>query len=113
MKPAEEKSIEDILTAGEAIFRYNSEVDLENYISNEVLQGFTERKLLIIGEAAMRIRDSESPLYAQIDEFRLIIGLRNRVVHGYDAVDHRIIWDAVQNHLPTFLSQIRSYQDAG
>ena len=29
-----------------------------------------------------------------------IIGMRNRIIHGYDTVDDDIVWDAIENHIP-------------
>lgn len=31
-----------------------------------------------------------------LPEVRQIIGMRNRIIHGYDSVDHMIVWDVVQ-----------------
>jgi len=33
-----------------------------------------------------------------------VIGMRNRIIHGYDAVDDSIIWDAVQRHVPRLIA---------
>ena len=54
----------------------------------------------IIGEALSRAAGLEPALVDRIPELRQIVGLRNRVIHGYDAVDDEIVWDIVQNKLP-------------
>ncbi len=37
---------------------------------------------------------------------RRIIGMRNRIIHGYDAVDDQIVWDTVQHKIPPLLEQL-------
>jgi uncharacterized protein with HEPN domain len=34
------------------------------------------------------------------------------VIHGYDTVDDEIIWDIVQNNVPTLSGQFRELLDA-
>lgn len=59
-----------------------------------------ERRLGIIGEALNRAADFDPELWEQVPEFHRIVGLRNRVIHGYSLVDNEVIWDVVQNKLP-------------
>jgi uncharacterized protein with HEPN domain len=40
-----------------------------------------------------------SEVEKQIPEIHRIIGLRNILAHGYDAIDYRILWSAVVDHL--------------
>jgi len=44
----------------------------------------------------------------KIADIQRIIAQRNRIVHGYDAVDDLLVWDAVENHLPTLLTESRA-----
>jgi uncharacterized protein with HEPN domain len=48
----------------------------------------------------------EPALVDQIPELRQIVGLRNRVIHGYDAVDDEIVWDIVRNKLPRLQARV-------
>jgi len=48
----------------------------------------------------------EPALVDQIPELRQIVGLRNRVIHSYDAVDDEIVWDIVQNKLPRLQDRV-------
>ena len=43
---------------------------------------------------------------AKISDIQRIIAQRNRIVHGYDAVDDLLVWDAIENHLPTLLTEV-------
>ena len=37
-----------------------------------------------------------------------IIGMRNRLIHGYDEVDFNFLWSVVQNDLPTLIAQLEN-----
>ena len=63
------------------------------------------RLLEIVGEAASRIpREDRSP-YLDIP-WSEIIGLRNRLIHGYDAVDLDILWQIVKEDLPPLIDKL-------
>ena len=40
-------------------------------------------------------------------EVALAIGLRNRIIHGYDRLEHGVILDTVQRDLPTLCKSLR------
>jgi uncharacterized protein with HEPN domain len=52
------------------------------------------RLLEIIGEAAGRISKADRDRYSNIP-WAEIVGLRNRLIHGYDEVDLDILWEFV------------------
>ena len=60
----------------------------------------------IVGEAASRIPDSVQREHPEIP-WRDITGTRNRLVHGYDAVDHDILWTIVTEDFPPLSRQIK------
>lgn len=80
--------------------------DTGGLFADEVLRGLVERKLLVIGEGLARLRDVDPAAAAKISDIQHIIAQRNRIVHGYDAVDDLLVLDAVENHLPTLLTEV-------
>ena len=63
------------------------------------------RLLEITGEAASRIPKSERELYPDIP-WPEIVGLRNRLIHGYDEVDLDIVWQIVTADLPPLIKSL-------
>lgn len=61
----------------------------------------------IVGEAATRIPEATQARYPDIP-WREIIGTRNRLIHGYDAVDFDILWEIVTADFPPLASSIRA-----
>jgi len=49
------KLLADVLDAGRAIQRHSGGKTRDDYLADEVLRGFVERKLLVIGEALAQL----------------------------------------------------------
>jgi uncharacterized protein with HEPN domain len=60
------------------------------------------RLLEIIGEAASAVSRETASAHPQIP-WRKMIGLRNRLIHGYFNVNLDILWDTVQKDLPDLI----------
>ena len=63
------------------------------------------RLLEIIGEAASRVVKENSDLYPDIP-WPEIVGLRNRLIHGYDEVDFDILWQIVKKDVPSLIEKL-------
>ncbi len=61
------------------------------------------RLLEIVGEAANRIPTEVQSLYPDVP-WPQLISLRNRLIHGYDAVDFDILWQIVTLDLPPLIT---------
>lgn len=64
------------------------------------------RLVEIIGEAAGRVSRETQDTYHEIP-WPEIIGMRNRLIHGYDSFDLRILWDTVELDLPPLISLLK------
>ena len=63
------------------------------------------RLLEIIGEAAARVPQAERDSFPGIP-WADIVGLRNRLIHGYDVVDFDLLWEIVQDDLPPLVAEL-------
>ena len=98
-------SLFDILNSINEINSYIADnKTYSNYINNKILQRAIERNLEIIGEAMNRIVKMDSTV--SIQNAKRIIDTRNKITHGYDQVDHTIIWGIVIKHLPLLKSEV-------
>ncbi len=99
------KYLFDILESIDSIENYLGEKrDFNHYINDKMLRRAIEREFEIIGEAMNRIEKVDSSI--PISSKKLIINMRNRVIHGYDKIDNEIIWGAIVRHLPTLKTEI-------
>ena len=69
------------------------------------------RLLEIVGEAASRMTAEDCVLYPDIP-WPQIVGLRNRLIHGYDDVDLDILWQIIAQDLPPLTATLEKYLPA-
>lgn len=82
-------------------------VDEKSYAENDLVKSAVERQYLIIGEALSRIRKDDLVVFMQVTDGQKIVGFRNVLAHGYDAVDDAVSWDIIKNKLPMLSSDIQ------
>jgi uncharacterized protein with HEPN domain len=87
-----------VLTAGRA---------KDHLGSDRVFFLATLKLVEIVGEAAGRISVSFQTSHPEIP-WRQIIGMRNRLVHGYDAVDRDVLWEIVNADFPKLALALRT-----
>ena len=63
------------------------------------------RLVEIIGEAVDRIPTDFQKEHPEI-EWAQIVGMRNRLIHGYDEVDLNILWSVVKRDIPVLIGQL-------
>lgn len=79
-----------------------SRADLD---SDRLLNLALVRLLEVIGEAANSIPKEEQVNYPEIS-WAQIVALRNRLIHGYDAVDFDILWQIITQDLPPLITAL-------
>lgn len=73
--------------------------------SDRMLELSLVRLVEIIGEASARVGTESKEKYPSIPWLQ-IVGIRNRLVHGYDAVDLDILWDTIIDDLPPLIAEL-------
>lgn len=101
------KLSEDILQAVQEIETFCHGKTFHDFQQERGLQLIVERELEIIGEALARMRRDHPDLADQIHDIHKIVGLRNVLAHGYDVLEHEILWDTIENKIPTLKRDIQ------
>jgi uncharacterized protein with HEPN domain len=65
------------------------------------------RLMEVVGEAATQIPEEFRARYPEVP-WRDVADLRNRLIHGYDAVDFDILWAIIQRDLPPLLGHLET-----
>ena len=63
------------------------------------------RLVEVIGEAANRVPDDFRSDHPQVP-WRQAVGMRNRIIHGYDVIDFDILWSVLQKDLPPLIEAL-------
>lgn len=88
----------DILDAARLALSYLNDKTLGTFLKDTQCQDAVIRRLEIIGEASRRLSDETRQALPEIP-WREIIGMRNMLIHDYDDIDMKIVWDTVNDHL--------------
>ena len=77
------------------------------YLDKDELFALAMARLLeMLGEAASRVSRDFQERHQQIS-WKPIIGMRNRLTHGYDTLDYDIIWDILKEDLAPLIRSLK------
>jgi uncharacterized protein with HEPN domain len=95
----ERKYLKDVLDSIESIDEHleNRRIFSE-YVQNKTKRRAVERELEIIGEAMNNLLKINPVI--QISFSRIIVDLRNKVIHAYDTIDNELIWKIIMKDIP-------------
>lgn len=83
--------------------------DLE---ADRTLELALTRLVEIVGEAASRVSKDERALFPEIPWVD-IVGMRNRLVHGYMEIDTEALWSTIEVDLPALILLLEAALGAG
>jgi uncharacterized protein with HEPN domain len=90
----------DFAREANSLMQNRTRADIEK---DRMLQLSLLKLLEMVGEAANRIPHIEREHFPQVP-WDSIIGMRHRLIHGYDIVDYDIVWKTAVEDLPTLIS---------
>ncbi|MBW4468521.1 MAG: DUF86 domain-containing protein [Pegethrix bostrychoides GSE-TBD4-15B] len=96
----------DMLQSAELIATYTAQRSQAEFVENVQLQDSVIRRLLVIAEAARRVSEATRQRLPNIS-WQEINGMRNRLVHEYNAVNLDIVWDVVQSKIPPLIEELK------
>jgi uncharacterized protein with HEPN domain len=108
-----QKHLLDAAEAGQAVLDFLGDADAACYAADRLLRSAVERQLTVLGEAARRAPDEAPDLRQGLPDLAFAVGLRNRLVHGYDTVDDAIVHDTARTDLPGLVRALRDLLAAG
>ena len=99
--------LQDILRGCDRVLRYVGDRTREEALGDDLVLDGVLMNFHVIGEAVKRLPDDLKAAHDDVP-WRQISGMRDIVVHLYFALDHEIIWDAIQNDVPALRTKIAS-----
>ena len=102
--------LEDIIYSIDLIEQYLRNQSKQKFFDDTKLQDCIARRLEIIGEASKRlpveIREKNSEI-----SWNKITGTRDILAHAYFGTNLEIIWNVIENKLPTLKKQVKEILD--
>ena len=101
-------SLWDMLQAVQALQEYTQGKIFADYLGNPMLRDAVERRFEMLGEALVRLRQSDAPTAERISHRERIVGFRNVLVHEYDRVEPDQVWRTIQEDLPALKAELEA-----
>lgn len=95
-----------ILQSIRLIERRLKDVTFEEFDDNIDLQDMTVRRIEIVGEAVRRLEKNFKDKYPEI-KWRKPADMRNILIHEYDDIKWKVVWDTAKEDIPILKKQIK------
>ncbi len=99
------RSITKIINYIDTILVYTKDVNYEGFVDNTMLVDACVFNLSQIGELVSKLDEEYVNNYSEIPWFKMR-GLRNRIVHDYEGVNLKLIWEIIDHDLKILKSQL-------
>jgi uncharacterized protein with HEPN domain len=100
MSPSLIEYLEHIQKELDFLVSNSKKIDYETFLNDDFISRAFLRSLEMIGEAAKKVPDEIRYKYPEV-EWRSMAGLRDVLIHQYFQVDYSLVWDAIQEEVPT------------
>jgi uncharacterized protein with HEPN domain len=93
----------------EASLSFIEGMSRERFLADPLVQHAVAMSLVIIGETVVKLLQTNADVAAANPEipWRSIVGMRNRIAHGYHGLDFEVVWETVRHSIPPFLAGIK------
>ena len=98
--------VEKIIKYISKILDYTKGIEYDTFVNNSILVEACVFNLSQIGELANKIDEEFEESNSSIP-WRVMYGLRNKIVHDYEGVNLVLIWEIVKEDLPELNSQLQ------
>ena len=105
MRP-DDATVLDILTAARLAIRFAEGIDLAGFLADEKTQSAVIHQLLVMGEAAKRLSPEFRAKHPQLP-WKMMAGMRDKLVHEYDDVDLDEVWHTLNSDVPRVIAVLQ------
>ena len=97
----------DIIRAANLAVNFKEGLDKEDFLQDLKTQSAVLHQLLVMGEAVKRLSMEFREQHPHIP-WKLMAGMRDVLIHGYDIVDLNEVWKTVEIDVPQLLPQLEA-----
>ncbi|MFN0094477.1 MAG: DUF86 domain-containing protein [Dehalococcoidia bacterium] len=106
MQPKDEAVLLDIAFCAERIAAISGNVTYELFALDVAVQEQVQYRLIVMGEAVKRLSAEFRGEHTAVT-WQSIAGARDVLIHGYERVNLRMVWEMASLHVPSLLDYVR------
>lgn len=91
----------------EKIQSYINGFDYETFVKDDVIVEACAFNFGQLGELSHKLTDEFQDSIPSIP-WKAIYGMRNKIIHDYDGVNLKVIWETITEDLPSLAKQLKS-----
>lgn len=107
MPPEDRERLQHMLDHAREAMALLADMDREAFREARTEQLALARLFEIMGEAANRISRPTQIAHDRIP-WRVIVAMRNRLIHGYESIDLALLWLTTRRDLPPLIEQLEA-----
>jgi uncharacterized protein with HEPN domain len=106
LPPKDPNRLEHIIEAAQVALRYVREVARDDLEHDDMRARAVVQAVGVIGEAASRLSPELRARYPDVPWGKMT-GMRNRLVQGYFDINYLLVWDTVNDDLPSVIARMK------
>lgn len=95
-----------MIKAIEKVQRWTAGLDYSQFKSDEIKVAAIATQFMVVGEAVRHVPANIKEKYTNIPWGKMI-AMRNFLIHEYDRIDMKTIWDTIYEDLPRIIEPLR------
>ena len=95
----------DMLLSARDALSFTEGMSFDDFVLDRRTQLSALKSVEIVGEAAAQVSEDVTRANPDIP-WREIVGMRNRLVHGYFDIDLPLVWDTVRQDIPDLIDRL-------
>jgi len=84
-----------------------------DYEADPMLRSAVERQFEIVGESLSQLGRAAPDVAARVPDFPRVVAFRNLLIHGYAAIDDRLVWEVATERTAALLVVLDDLLAAG
>ncbi len=101
-----------MIEAAESVLEFMADRPRADLDRDRMLLFALLRAIEVVGEAAGKVSEDTRARHPDIP-WTAIVGMRNRLIHGYFDIDTDIVWKTVSQEIPLLLTRLRAVATIG
>ncbi len=108
-KPKDINRLSHIIEAIDNLFEFTKGISFDEYKGDKILRFAVIKNLERIGEAAYLRTNEFKEKHPEV-EWKVIIGMRHVLVHGYYQISDEMVWATIQTELLPLKEKVELYK---